>query len=119
MPRAILPEERLHPSIREKIAGNHRDLIDEVERAVAAHSVVVVGMTQNPHVKRARAMLEKRGIEFHYLEYGGYHNLWRRRNALKMWTGWPTFPMCFHDGMLIGGAEQLAAALQRGELQGR
>jgi monothiol glutaredoxin len=116
MTRAIFPEERTHPSIREKIAGAHRDIVEEVERAVAAHPVVVVGMAQNPHVKRARAGLEKRGIAFHYLEYGGYHNMWRRRNALKMWTGWPTFPMCFHRGVLIGGADQILAAAERGEL---
>jgi monothiol glutaredoxin len=117
MPRAVLPEERIHPAIREKIAGNHRDIVDEVERAVAESPVVVVGMSQNPHVKRAREALEKHGIPFRYLEYGGYHNLWRRRNALKMWTGWPTFPMCFHEGVLLGGASELIAALERGELQ--
>lgn len=116
MPRAILPEERIHPSIREKIASNHHDIVEEVERAITTHPVVVVGMAQNPHVKRARAALEKRGVRFHYLEYGGYHNMWRRRNALKMWTGWPTFPMCFHDGVLIGGADQVIAAAERGEL---
>src|SRR5690606_25205417 len=116
MSRAILPEERIHPSIREKIANNRREIVDEVERAIAAHPVVVVGMAQNPHVKRARAALKKHGVRHHYLEYGGYHNMWRRRNALKMWTGWPTFPMCFHNGVLLGGADEIAAAAERGEL---
>ena len=115
-PRALLPEERIHPRIREKISTSHADVVEEVERAVAEHPVVIVGMAQNPHVKRARTALTMHGVPFHYLEYGGYHNMWRRRNALKMWTGWPTFPMGFHNGVLIGGANELIAAAERGEL---
>jgi len=107
MPRSILPEERLHPAIRKKVADNHRDIVDEVQDAIAKHRTVVVGMSVNPSCKRARRVLDERGIQYRYLEYGGYTNNWRRRNALKMWTGWPTFPMVFHDGVLIGGAEHL------------
>jgi monothiol glutaredoxin len=36
-------------------------------------------------------------LDFIYLEYGSYTKGWRRRLALKMWTGWPTFPMIFVD----------------------
>ena len=50
------------------------------------------------------------GIAHHYLEYGSYFSEWRRRNALKMWTGWPTFPMVFVKGALVGGAERARAA---------
>lgn len=117
MLRPILPEDRIHPAIRQKIAENHRDLIDEVEAAIENHPLVVVGMAQNPFVKKARRALESAGIPFHYLEYGSYLSLWRRRNALKMYTGWPTFPMCFYKGMLIGGAEELMNAIERGEIE--
>ncbi len=116
MSRAVLPETRLHAAIRERVATHHRSIIDEVEAAVAQHAVVVVGMKQNPHPKRARKLLEAKGITFHYLEYGSYLNTWRRRTALKMWTGWPTFPMVFVKGTLIGGADELAALLASGEL---
>lgn len=112
MTRHILPEARIHPAIRQKIADNHRDVVEEVEAAVAAHEWVVVGMAQNPVVKKARKLLEGKGLAFHYLEYGSYLKLWRRRNALKMWTGWPTFPMVFHRGVLIGGAEDVAKYLE-------
>jgi glutaredoxin-related protein len=44
-------------------------------------------------------------------------NTWRRRNALKMWTGWPTFPMVFVKGTLIGGASDLEAMIANGELK--
>ena len=54
MTRPLLPEDRVDPAIREVIAQNHRDIIDEVERAVVAHDVVVVGMKQNPFPRRAR-----------------------------------------------------------------
>jgi len=42
---------------------------------------------------------------------------WRRRLVLKMWTGWPTFPMIFIDGVLIGGFQDLAALVESGELK--
>ncbi len=117
MPRKVLEEARIHPAIRETIANRHADLVAEVEAAVAAHRVVVVGMAQNPMPKKARKMLDEAGIAHHYLEYGSYFNNWRRRNALKMWTGWPTFPMVFVEGVLVGGAEDLGRLLQKGELK--
>ena len=117
MPRHLLPEDRIHPAIREKIATDHRDIVDEVEAAIAAHDVVVVGMAQNPFPRRARKALDAKGIPYKYLEYGSYLSTWRRRTALKMWTGWPTFPMVFVKGVLIGGADNLAKQLESGELQ--
>lgn len=117
MPRAILEEARLHPAIRERVARLHRDLVDEVQAAVAAHPVVVVGMAMNPFVRKARRLLVRAGLPCHYLEYGSYFGDWRRRNALKMWSGWPTFPMVFVKGTLIGGADDLARLIASGELQ--
>jgi glutaredoxin-related protein len=34
-----------------------------------------------------------------------------------MWTGWPTFPMIFVRGTLIGGNKDLQRLLESGELQ--
>ena len=81
MPRPLLPEDRIHPAIRDKIAKNHHDIIDEVEAAIAKHAVVVVGMKQNPYPRRARKALTAKGIPFHYLQYGSYLSTWRRRTA--------------------------------------
>jgi monothiol glutaredoxin len=119
MPRAILPEDRVDPAIRDKISTNHRDIVDEVEAAIAAHDVVIVGMRQNSHPRRARQALEAHGVPFHYLEYGSYLSAWRRRNALKIWTGWPTFPMIFVKGVLVGGADEVAKLIESGELDRR
>ena len=117
MPRKLFPEDRIHPAIREKIATNHRDIVDEVEAAIAQHPIVIVGMSQNPNPRRAKKLLAAKNIEFHYLEYGSYLNTWRRRNALKMWTGWPTFPMIWVKGQLIGGADDLQKLIENGELE--
>lgn len=117
MPRAILNEDQIHPAIRDKVAGHHRSIIEEVQAAAAANAVVVVGMGMNPMPKKARAALDAAAVPYKYLEYGNYLNTWRRRNALKMWTGWPTFPMVFVKGTLIGGAEDLQALVASGELK--
>ena len=117
MPRSILAEERIHPAVRGVVANRHADIVREVEEAVAANAVVVVGMRQNPVVKKARKALDAAGVRHAYLEYGSYFNTWRRRNALKMWTGWPTFPMVFVKGVLVGGASELKRLADSGELK--
>ena len=119
MHRPLLPEDRVDPAIREAIASNHRDIIDEVEAAVAANDVVVVGMKQNVFPRRARKALTAAGIPFKYLEYGSYFSAWRRRTALKIWSGWPTFPMIFVKGVLVGGAADVQKLLDSGELARR
>ena len=116
MARPILEEARIHPAIRAKVDDNHADIVREVESATAANPVVVIGMRQNPMPKKARKAPDARGIAYKYLEYGSYLNTWRRRNALKMWTGWPTFPMIFVKGVLIGGATDLDRLIESGEL---
>src|SRR5512140_1070597 len=117
MPRAVLDESRIHSAIRQKIASHEADIVKEVKAAIGANNVVVVGMAQNPFPRKARRLLDRAGIVYKYLEYGSYFSAWRRRNALKMWTGWPTFPMVFVKGVLIGGADDLAKLLQSGEVK--
>ena len=116
MGRAILDEARTHPAIRERVAQSHADIVREVEAAVASNAVVVVGMAQNPFPRKARRLLDRAGIPYRYLEYGSYFSQWRRRTALKMWTGWSTFPMVFVNGTFAGGASELEKLLQSGEL---
>ena len=108
MPRLILEDARVHPDIRERIARHSHGLVDEVEAAIAAHAVVVVGMALNPFPRKARRLLDAAGVPYKYLEYGSYFSRWRDRLPLKMWTGWSTFPMIFVDGILIGGFADLA-----------
>jgi monothiol glutaredoxin len=116
MPRETLDEAHIHPAIRKFVATRHADVVNEVKAAIAQHTVVVVGMGINPMPKKARKALDAAGVAHHYLEYGNYFNEWRRRNALKMWTGWPTFPMIFVKGTLVGGATDLIKLIENGEL---
>jgi len=116
MERIVLEPARIHAAARSGIARNHREVVEECQHAVATHDVVVIGMAQNPHPRRARNALKKKGVPFEYLEYGNYFGAWRRRTALKMWTGWPTFPMIFVKGTFIGGADELEALIANGEL---
>ena len=116
MNRNILDTAKIHPAIREFVASNNADIVAEVQKAISEHAVVVVGMAQNPVPKKARRALDAQGIAYQYLEYGSYLSGWRRRNALKMWSGWPTFPMIFVKGTLIGGASDLNRLIDSGEL---
>jgi monothiol glutaredoxin len=117
MPRMILEEAKVHPAVREKVANYRASIINEVRAAVAANDIVVVGMKQNPNPRRARRLLDAAGLRYEYLEYGSYFSMWRRRLGLKMWTGWPTFPMVFVKGVLVGGADDLEKLLESGELK--
>jgi len=116
MNRNILDTSHIHPAIREVVASNNADIVTEVQKAVTENAVVVVGMAQNPFPKKACKALDGQGIAYKYLEYGSYLSAWRPRNALKMWSGWPTFPMVFVKGVLIGGASDLNKLIDSGEL---
>ena len=117
MPRPLLDEAHIHPAIHDRIATHQHVILREVQTAIAAHAVVVVGMGLNPFVKKARTALEAAGVPYHYLGYGNYFKLWRERNALKMWTGWPTLPMVFVRGTLVGGATDLDKLMASGDLK--
>lgn len=101
----------------EKMRAFHRDVVLEVQKAVRDNPVVVVGMGWNPNVRRARRALDEAGIAHTYLGYGNYLTGWRQRLAIKLWSGWPTFPQVFVAGQLIGGADQTQAALADGSLK--
>ncbi len=115
MSRSVLDEAHIHPAIHQAITDNNADIVKEVQAAIAANKVVVVGMAQNPFPRQARKALNALGTPYQYLEYGSYLNQWRQRNALKMWTGWPTFPMVFVKGTLVGGASELKRLIGSGE----
>jgi glutaredoxin-related protein len=117
MTRTILDPAHLHAAIKDTVASFHADLIHAVQTAVASDNIVIVGMRQNPFPKRARKALDAIGMSYRYLEYGSYFSEWRPRLALKMWSGWPTFPMVFVKGVLIGGASELSELIKNGELK--
>jgi monothiol glutaredoxin len=107
---------KLSPAAAEKVAAFHADTIKEVREAIARDKVVVVGMAQNPHVKNVRKALEAANVKYTYFEYGSYFSEWKKRLAIKLWSGWPTFPQVFVDGVLIGGEDLTKEAIAKGEL---
>jgi glutaredoxin-related protein len=115
----MIEDTRRTPHVNKAIADFHADTVAAVKAAVERDPVVVVGMAQNPFVRKARAALREAGIEFTYLEYGSYLSEWKRRLAIKLWSGWPTFPQVFVRGVLIGGNDELRASLADGTLRQR
>ncbi len=106
------------PAAAAKIRSFQTAVVREVSDAVARDPVVVVGMAQNPHVRRVRRALDAAGVTYTYLQYGSYFSAWRKRLAIKLWTGWPTFPQVFVRGTLIGGEDLTIAAIADGTLRG-
>jgi monothiol glutaredoxin len=119
MNRKVFDASKIHPAIHRDIGGNaeHQQTVEDVNDAIDKHGVVIVGMRHNPYPKKARKLLDTNGIQYHYIEYGSYFSEWKRRGALKMWTGWQTFPMIFVKGHFIGGFEDLEKLFNSGELQ--
>lgn len=97
-------------------ATRHADTVREVADAVGREAFVVVGMGWNPSVGRARRLLQSAGHSHTYLGYGNYVTGWRKRLAIKLWSGWPTFPQVFVHGRLVGGASDLKLLMDSGEL---
>jgi glutaredoxin-related protein len=116
--RNILNPSKIHPAALEKMNARNAEIVREVVDAVEKHDVVVVGMAQNPHVRNVRRMLDQANIPFHYLEYGSYFSGWKQRLAIKLWSGWATFPQVFVRGTLIGGEDLTKAAIEDGTLRG-
>jgi monothiol glutaredoxin len=110
---------RIAPEVAAKMVAFHPEVVREVEAAVQRDPVVVVGMAQNPHVRNVRRALTEAKIAFTYLQYGSYLSEWRKRLAIKLWSGWPTFPQVFVRGVLIGGEDLTKAAIADGSLGAR
>ena len=115
--RPRLDDESLAPAALSAMESFQAAVVREVEEAIRRDAVVVVGMAQNPHVKNVRKALAAAGVEFTYIEHGSYFSKWRERLAIKLWSGWPTFPQVFVRGVLIGGEDLTKAALGDGSLK--
>ena len=107
---------KVHPKAQTARAAFHSEVIAEVSAAVEKEAVVVVGMAWNPFCRKAVALLTEKGIADRYLEYVNYLSGWKPRLAVKMWSGWPTFPQVFVKGALVGGFNDLKALVDSGEL---
>ncbi len=105
--RPILTQDKVNAEAAKTIAAFHADTVREIETAIKNHEWVIVGMAHNPVVKSAKNFLAEKKTAFHYIGHGNYFSQWKRRLAIKLWSGWPTFPQVFHKGQLIGGFDDL------------
>ena len=117
MNRNILSSENVEAEALTQITNFHSNVVKEVQENISTNRVVVVGMAQNPVVKKVKKALSKAGVTFKYLEYGSYFSAWKPRLAIKLWSGWPTYPQVFVNGKLIGGCDDTIRALQEGKLK--
>jgi monothiol glutaredoxin len=115
--RAVFAQDKVHPAAAEKVGRYQAEVVTRVRSLLEQHDLLVVGMTMNPYPGRARNLLDQQGVKYEYLGIGSYFSQWRVRLALKMWTGWPTFPMIFVKGTLVGGFVELQQLVDSGELQ--
>jgi monothiol glutaredoxin len=115
--RPLLPASRISSEALAHMSTFHADILEHVQREVSTKPLVVVGMAQNPHVRNVRKALARAGVAFEYIEYGSYLSKWRERLAIKLWSGWPTFPQVFVKGALLGGEDLTLAALENGTLR--
>jgi glutaredoxin-related protein len=115
--RPQLEASRIAPEALSQMGAFHADVVAQVREAVASAPLVVVGMAQNPHVRKVRAALDAAGFEYKYLEFGSYLSQWKQRLAIKLWSGWPTFPQVFVRGVLLGGEDLTKAAIADGSLK--
>lgn len=111
-----LPHPPVLPAIAEAQTAFQSDLVAEVAKVIAEEKVVVVGVSGLAPGKKARTLLDEQKVPYRYLEYGSYFSGWRRRLALKIWVGWPTFPLVFIKGTFVGGASDLMKLAASGEL---
>ena len=118
MDTIVLPTEKRADVAKDVVHNFHREFVDEVRAVVEREPWVVVGMAQNPVVGKARKFLDSENIPYKYLGYGSYMSMWKPRLALKLWAGFPTFPMIFRNGVLLGGLSELKKLKSEGKLLG-
>lgn len=109
--------EKRTAAVDTKLEAYQKQTVDEVIQAVSSKDIVVVGMAWNTHVAGVRKDLTEAGFQHEYLEFGNYVTGWRPRLALKIWTGWPTFPQVFVKGTFIGGRDLTKEAIADGTIR--
>jgi monothiol glutaredoxin len=105
--RKVLSNTHIQDMAMQSMLDFHPQIISEIETTIKNNEWVIVGMKQNPVVSGARKYLNHKNISYEYIEHGSYFSMWKERLAIKLWSGWPTFPQVFHKGSLVGGFSEL------------
>ncbi|MDB9786675.1 glutaredoxin [Bacteriovoracaceae bacterium] len=116
MSRTNLSEENISEPALKAMQLFYPETVSEVANAVLTNKIVVIGMSQNPIVSKVRKLFNSKNYEYTYLEYGSYFSEWKKRLAIKLWSGWPTYPQVFIEGKLVGGCKELKELIEKGKL---
>lgn len=95
------------------------DIMSEIAREVADNRVVLYlkGTPDQPMCgfsARASAILNHYGASFHAVNILADHE---KREAIKVFSNWPTIPQCYVGGEFIGGCDILMEMHEAGELK--
>ncbi|KAI9318713.1 glutaredoxin-1 [Dichotomocladium elegans] len=88
-----------------------------VEDAIKHNKVAVFSKSYCPYCVRAKALLEKLGVEFYHIELDQEENGAEIQDYLHKKTGQRTVPNIFINQKHIGGCDDLMAAYNSGSLK--
>ena len=95
------------------------DTIQRIEAQLKEHPVLLFmkGSPTFPQCgfsARAAQILQQAGVPFTHVNIFEEPEI---REALKIYSNWPTFPQLYVEGELIGGSDIMLDMFERGELQ--
>lgn len=95
------------------------DTIQRIEAQLKEHPVLLFmkGSPTFPQCgfsARAAQILQQAGVPFTHVNIFEEPEI---REALKIYSNWPTFPQLYVQGELIGGSDIMLDMFERGELQ--
>ncbi|MBK7541774.1 MAG: glutaredoxin 3 [Candidatus Competibacteraceae bacterium] len=76
--------------------------------------IIVYSSPFCPYCRRARALLDSKGVRYTVLDVGQNPQLW---DEIAQRTGRDTVPQIFIGGRHVGGCDELFALDRRGELE--
>lgn len=94
------------------------DVMTEIASEVAANQIVLYmkGTPQQPMCgfsARAAAILDSYGIPFHTVNILADQE---KRQAIKVFSDWPTIPQVYIGGEFVGGSDILTQMYENGQL---
>ena len=109
----------LSKDAQNEIALFQQSFVEELQCMINNFDIVVIGVQLDPKNRQVSSLLHgsKHNVKEHYLRPWLMDK--RKKLAVRLWSGWPTFPQIFIRGMLIGGEQELQRAIQNGELAHR
>ena len=109
----------LSKDAQNEIALFQQPFVEELQCMINNFEIVVVGVQLNSKSRQVSTLLQASEHDFKELYLRPWLMDRRKKLAVMLWSGWPTFPQVFIRGMLIGGEQELRRAIQNGELAHR